>query len=239
MENILKLLGKPVISIYNGNLQGYVKNVLVDKKFEKILWLEIFDDESQDEKLVDMKSVFSLNNDAVMTKNDENTYIYNTINANCINPIGFKVYCLNGKYDSKIADLFFDEKLKINSILLQNGSTLLTKNIFNIGDNIVIKSEQNVKLSNFKPKAKIRIENNVVDQKIEAMDSKNVSTIKAHPNKILTAGYEFLIGRKVGQNIYSETKQLLIKKNSKITGQIIDIASQNGKLKELTTYSIA
>ena len=236
MENILKLLGKPVISIYDGTLEGFVKNVLVDKKLKKIMWLEIFNDESQDENVLDIKNIFALKNDAIMIKNNEKLYLSNMINTNCINPIGYKVYNINGKYESRIANFDFDENFIIKSIILQNNLVLDKKHIFNVGNGIILKTENNVKIKSFKPKAVIKT-NIKKEQKVEAMEEKNV-TIKAQPNKILTAGSEFLIGRKVGQNIYSETKQLLIKKNSKITSQIIDIASQNGRLKELTSYSV-
>lgn len=237
MENILKLLGKPVISIYDGTLEGFVKNILVDKKLKKILWLEIFDDESQDEKMLDAKSLYSLNNDAIMIKNNEKMYLSNTIDTNCINPIGYKVYGIDGKYESKISDIIFDDKFDITSIVMQNNLTLSKKQILNVGINLIIMTEKKVQIKNFKPKSKINLDIKN-EEKVESFDYNNTITIKSQPNKILTAGSEFLIGRKVGQNVYSETKQLLIKKNSRITSQIIDIASQNGKLKELTTYSV-
>ncbi|HAJ77827.1 MAG TPA: hypothetical protein DCO89_02015 [Clostridiales bacterium] len=237
MENVLKLLGKPVVSIYNGTLEGFVKNILVDKKLKKIAWLEIFDDENQDEKILDATNIYALNNDAIMIKNNEKLYVANTIDTNCINPIGYKVYNINGKYENKITDLVFDEKLYVKSIVLQDDLLLDEKSVLNVGNNIIIKTDETVKIQYFKPKSKIKLSINK-EEKVEALEEKNAVIIKSHPNKILTAGYEFLIGRKVGQNIYSETKQLLVKKNSKITNQIIDIASQNGKLKELTTYSV-
>ena len=236
MENISQLLGKPVINIYNGTLEGYVKNVLLDKKLQKILWLEIFDDNSQEEKLVSLKSVYSLNNEAIMIKNNENLFLLNTVNTDCINPIGYKIYNINGKFENKIVDAIYDEKQNIKTILLQNNTELKITEILNVGFGIIIKKDnKNVKLYCFKPKTKI-IKNINTEQKVEALRKNN--QVKQHPNKILTAGYEFLIGRKVGQNIYSENQQLLVKKNSRITNQIIDIASQNGKLKELTTYSV-
>lgn len=238
MENVSQLLGKPVISIYNGNLEGFVKNVLIDKKLKKLLWLEIFDDESQEEKLVSLKNICYLNNDAIMLKNNENIFLMNTLETNCINPIGYKVYELNGKFDDKIIDFVYDKSLNIETVILQNNKQLKIDEILNVGFGIVIKKDNsNVKLYNFKPKTKIITNDDIKEQKVEALERK-ITMVKQHPNKILTAGYEFLIGRKVGQNIYSENKQLLVKKNTKISNQVIDIASQNGKLKELTTYSV-
>ena len=239
LEYISKLLGKPVISIYNGKLEGYVKNVLVDKKLKKLVCLELFDDETQEEKLVEMKNMYSTNNDAIMLKNDEYVLLENTVFHDHINPIGFKVYTINGKYENRVKDLTFDDKLNIKEIYLQNNETLLKENILNLGDNLIIKKDNlKVKLSTFKPRLKISEIEVLEEQKVTALEQENLKPVKTQPNKILTAGYEFLIGRRVGQNIYSDTKQLLVKKNSKINSQVIDIASKNGKLKELTTFSL-
>ena len=36
MKHITDFLGKPVISLYESNIEGYVKNVVFDKTFKKI-----------------------------------------------------------------------------------------------------------------------------------------------------------------------------------------------------------
>lgn len=238
MEKISKLLGKPIINIYEGALEGYVKNVLLDEKLDKIVWLEIFDDVSQEEKIVETKNIYNLNEDAIMIKNDEHVYIAETLILKAVNPIGFKVYLSNGKYQDKIADASFDDKLNIQNIYFQNESELDKKSILSIGKNLIIqKAQPNLKISNFRPN-KVKLNNALsTGDKVEILQSETMNSTKM-PKKILTTGYEFLIGRKVGQNIYTENGGLIAKKQSKITNQIIDVASQNGKLKELTTLSL-
>ena len=236
MEKISKILGKPVISIFDGTVEGYVKNVFADKKLCKVLWLCVFDDESQEEKLVETKNVYSFCEDAVMIKNNAGTYLLGTVDLQEINPIGYKIYQLNGKQKNKIADFEIDERMNITNIFLQDGSTFDKAYILNIGKNTVIEKEnKNVSLANFRPKQpnELAIETN---QKVEILEEK--TEIKIAPKKIVTTNYDFLIGRKVGQNIYTENGQLIAKKQSRITNQIIDLASQNGKLKELTTFSL-
>ena len=237
MENISKLLGKPVISIYNGNLEGYVKNVLVDKKLQKLCWLEIFDDETQEEKIVNLKNLFNLENDAIMLKNNEQVYVLNTIDTNCINPIGFKIYDIEGTFFSKVTDLLYDDKLNVKKILLMDNGELNINEILNVGKNIIIKKENNIKLFNFKPKAKIQVNQIFSEQKVE-IQKPTKKQIKIKPKKILTANFDFLIGRKVGKTIFADNKQILIKKETLINSSVIKIASRNGKLKELTSYSI-
>ena len=236
MENVSKLLGKPVINIYDGVLEGYIKNILVNTKLEKVVWVEIFDDNTQEDKIINIKDIYYLNNDAVMIKNNSNVFIAETVNTSCINPIGYKIYTLEGKYQNKVADLIIDDKNKINKILLSDGEKLEYYSILKVGNGIIIKKEKkNMKITNFKPKS-ISSLNNWPEQSVEIMN--NTIQISTNPKKLLATGFEFLVGRKVGQNIYSENKQLIIKKQSKITPHIINIASKNGKLKELTTYSI-
>ena len=238
MENVSKFLGKPVVSIFNGNFEGYVKNVLVNKKLEKICYIEIFDDITSEEKILDVKDIHNFKNDAIMLKNSENIYIKNTIETNCVNPIGFNIFTVTGNDIGKIANLTFDNKFNIVEIILKNEKILHKQDILTVGENIVIKKDNaKIKLSNFKPKTEIQTKTNL-NQLVEIMSQNEVPVTKTHPNKILLPSYEFLIGRKVGQNIYADNGQILIKKHGKITAQIIDIASKNGKLKELTTFSV-
>ena len=236
LENISKLLGKPVIDIYEGIIEGYVKNVLIDTKLEKVVWVEIFDDESQEEKILNFKDIIYCNFDALMIKNNSNVFIAETIETSSINPIGYKIYTTDGKYENKVSDIKFDDKHKVNSILLSSGEKLDSKDILKIGNGIIIKkNNKNIKISNFKPKSFINI-NTTTEQHVEILSKKN--QLYSNPKKMLATGFDFLVGRKVGQNIYTKNKQLIIKKQSKITPHIINLASQNGKLKELTTFSI-
>lgn len=53
----------------------------------------------------------------------------------------------------------------------------------------------------------------------------------------LTANFNFLIGRKMEKNIYSQNKELIARKNVKITQDIINKAKLHCKLRELVKYS--
>lgn len=235
MEKLSKLLGKPVINIFDAQLEGYVKNILIDDKFQKALWLEIFDDENQEEKLVDAKGIYSIKQDAIMLKNGEKIFLADTVIKKEINPVGYKIYTQTGKYVDKVFDVEFDDKLRVKNIFLKTQNVLDKKMVLSIGKNIIIQKEnKNAKISSFAP-SKVKTENG--SNLVEIMETEQTKQIVV-PKKVLTTSYEFLIGRKVGQNLYAENGQLIAKKQSKITSHIIDIASQNGKLKELTAYSL-
>ncbi len=236
MERVSKFLGKPVISIYDANIEGYIKNVLLDKKMNKILWLCVFDDDSQEEKLISTASIYNFAESAVMIKNSENTFWLDTIDTKDINPIGYKVYNVDGKFVGQICDVEFNNHFTVQNIYLQNDELLEKSNILNVGEKVIIKKEnKNISISNFKPKS-IVVSSQTENIPVTILETERQE--KLTPKKVLTDGYEFLIGRKVGQNIYTENGQLIAKKNSKITAHIIDLASKNGQLKELTSYSL-
>ncbi|MBR4124519.1 MAG: hypothetical protein IKR12_03000 [Clostridia bacterium] len=235
MEKLSELLGKPVINIFEAQIEGYVKNILLDDKFQKALWLEIFDDENQEEKLVDVKSIYSFNKDAIMLKNSEHIILANTIIQKQFSLVGYKVYSQTGKFIDKVFDIEFDNRLHVKNILLKTQNILDKKLILSIGKNIIIQKEnKTTKLSTFAPN-KVKT-NSATNNLVEIMETEPKQIVV--PKKVLTTSFDFLIGRKVGQNLYAENGQLIAKKQSKITSHIIDAASQNGKLKELTTYSL-
>ena len=239
LKKVSNLIGKPVVSIFDGNIDGYVKGVFVDRRLSKITMLSIFDDESQVEKFANLTDLVALDGDAIMLKNNQSIMLAETFAFEDINLIGFKVFDIEGKYLGKIADVEFDEKLTLQDIVLQDKQILKKSNVLKVGNNLLITYlEKRVTISCYKPKTKF-FDKTTKNVKVEIQENTHKERkTRAYPKKVLTRGYEFLIGRKVGKNIYTENHQLIAKKQSKITSQTIDTASQNGKLKELTTYSI-
>lgn len=57
------------------------------------------------------------------------------------------------------------------------------------------------------------------------------------PNRTIM-NYNFLINRKVSKNIVNFNGEIIIKENQIINSKILDIARINGKIRELTKYSI-
>lgn len=55
----------------------------------------------------------------------------------------------------------------------------------------------------------------------------------------LTANFNFLIGRKMERNVYSQNKELIARKNVKVTQDIVNKAKLHCKLRELVKYSKA
>lgn len=241
MEKISLLIGKPVVSIFDGNLEGYVLSVLFDKKMNKLQWIVFFDDETQEEKIVEAKSIYRIGQDAIMTKNTQNILLMDTLQDGGINIIGYSFFDIKGKLLNKISDVEIDENYKCKSIILKDNTSINQSEILSIGKSVVIKKDAKVKLSNFCPKVRIRSTKKDEQINVQIQEKpENISTVvNPIPKKILTSNYNFLIGRKLGKNIYSDAGNLIAKINTKITSQTIDFASKNGKLRDLTVCSIA
>ena len=153
LEKISSIIGKPVISIFDGNLEGYIKNVYVDKNFKKIKWLCVFDNETEEEKLINTKSIYNLNFDAIMIKNSSQTYPMESIDIDCINPIGYKIYRSSGKETGKVTDFYYDEKFNVKSLFINNQTIYDSISILKVGKNLIIEKETDTeKLCNFGPK---------------------------------------------------------------------------------------
>lgn len=236
MKTLSNLIGKPIISIYNGQIEGYVKNLLFDKKLTKVVFLQFFDDNTQEEKLLQTKTIYKFGQDAIIIKNDSEVIIDTVDISNYINPINLEVYSLDGNKKGKIVDVALNE-CKVDNLILQNNKVLAINNVLNVGKNVVIlKNElKKVKITDFKNKTKfVKVNSNI---KVEMQNGSTIITPQK-PKKILTNNIDFLIGRKTNKNIYADNGELIVKKQTKVTSSIIDIVCKYGKLKELTSNSI-
>lgn len=237
LKKISVLVGKPIVSIFEGKMIGYVKNVIFDDKINKIDWIEFFDEENENEFVISAKDVYAID-DIITIKNNDCVIPKNIVALEEKNPINFSVVSVDGKNVGKIIDIELDDKLKIDCFVINNNSKILPNQMLNIGKNIaVLQPEKTTKISHYKPNTKI-FTKNVKTNNLVTIENKSFNQNKITvPKKILTDNFSFLIGRKLDKNIYTDNKQLIAKKHSIITSQIIDVASKNGKLKELTYSS--
>ena len=238
MKTLSSLIGKPIISIYNGKIEGYVKNLLFDKKLNKLCYLQFFDDNTQEEKLVQSKSVYKVGQDAIILKNDADIILDTIDISNFINPTNFDVYSLDGNKLGKVNDIAITDNNKIENLILNNQNKLTTNSILNVGENVIIlKAEhQKVKITDFKNKSKIVKWLNK-DIKVETQNGVTIITPQK-PKKMLTNNFNFLLGRKTTKSIYADNGELLVKKQTKITNNVIEIVCKYGKLKDLTANSV-
>ena len=99
MKKLTDFLGKPVISLYEGNIEGYVKNVVFEKGMKKIKYFVLFEDNDfQDEKMLESSKIYKYLSDAIIIKNNSALELKKDEVFNIENHINCKVYESNGKY---------------------------------------------------------------------------------------------------------------------------------------------
>ena len=265
MKNIADLLGKPVISIYESETMGIIKNVVFNDDFKKVKYLVLFNDsELQEEYVIKASDIYCFGKDALMVKNNECLILKTNLEIIDNNPMNYLAYKINGELVGKIIDIVIDDKNHIKKLLLTNGQQIDIKLVAKNGKGILLvqDDEKLVRISNFKRKtAKTEITEKIIVKALEDNSKENELKIKqlesqSETNTIIpiepkkkvvldsndlpsktTTKDNFLIGRKVSKNIYSFNNEIIIKKGIRITDKIILKAKEFSKLKELAIFS--
>lgn len=158
MKRITEFLGKPVISLLEGNIEGYVKNVVFDKTLKKVKYLVIFEDnEFQDEKMLETSKIFNIGENAIVIKNNSCLELVKQEALPITNHINCKVYTTLGKYVGIIADIEIDDDFATQSVLLTNQTILYPSNFLSFGQDIFVMQDASkiVKIANIKKRDKL------------------------------------------------------------------------------------
>lgn len=251
MKKITDFLSKPVLSLLESSIEGYVKNVVFDSTFKKMKYLVIFEDnEFQEEKILDVSKIYSFGDNAIIVKNNLALVLKQTEILEIENHINCKVYTSAGQFVGIIADVELNDRNYVENVVLTNEQRLLPSQFFNFGQDVffINTATKTVKLSQLKHKtvpaitetssinSLVEIQETVQSNEIEST-KKYVFTKNSIPKKITTSNSDFLIGRKTTKTIYSSNNEVIVKKNIVITKKIIEQASIFNKLRELAIYS--
>ena len=237
MAKVSNIISSFVVSIYNGQTEGVVSNILFNEK-KKAKYLII----SQNDEtflMLDTKDIYAFGDGAVLIKNSQVLNMYeNKIleSKNCFSPINSIVVNLDGNFLGYVSDIDLDNKYSIVSISVGNDKTIKLCDVLNVTDSAILTclGIKKPKISNFKASNILQtVENNI---KVTIQDDiKPVETIL--PTRSIT-NYNFLLNRKVNRDIQNFNGEIIIKENQIINTKILDIARINGKIRELTKYSI-
>lgn len=180
MKNLTNFLGKPVISLYEGNIEGYVKNVIFDKSLKKLKYFVLFeDDEFQDEKMLEISKVYNFNHDAIIIKNNSALELKKEEVFGISNHINCKVYSSNGEYLGLISDIILNDDLTTNKVILSTNLELLPSQFLTFGQDLFIKQDDDnvIKLSNIRKRDNIFKSNSQVETKVSILPKvENMST---------------------------------------------------------------
>lgn len=261
MKKISNLLGKPVLSLYESRTEGFVKNVVFDKGLKKLKWIIFFEDnEFQEEKIVSTASIYSFGENAIIVKNEDSINLKEEIILELNNPINNPVYTTKGKFLGNVADVVLNDKLFVENLILDNSLSISNNQIAVSSPNtlIVQDEEKTIRISNFKKRGmpnknsaistqevkilpKVEIQSTIIDmadKTTEQPATKYTFGNNSLPLHLSSSNCQFLIGRKAEKNIYADNRELIIKKNTKITKKTVESAKSYGKLRELTMFSL-
>ena len=243
MFKLSNIVGKPIISLYNGQIEGIITNAIFDKKLQKVKYFLIIN-ETNDETLelnstLLTKDIYHIGQDAIVIKN--NSYImYSNLSDETklsINPINCDIFTTLGEKIGVVKDVIFDEHFNVINLELADNNTISIKNIANYSNELIIMQDEtkSINISKFGyKKPKIQNTNEVV--KILRKDNQLSTRPTTLPQKI-TIRTDLMIGRTINENIYSQSKEIIAKKGTIISQKIIDNAKKYGKIKELYMFS--
>ncbi len=254
MNKLSNILGRPIISLYNGQIEGTIINASFDKKMQKIKYLLILnepietttDDVLNEIKVLPTKEVYNIGQDAIVVRNNSCISNYSSLEPNIqyMNPINAEVYTVLGTRLGKILDINFDDSFNVISCAIDNDTNILIEKLAVLGDGLVLMQDKDkvVSINRFnikKPKIKETNEPIKILRNDISLDKHTINLDKmptALPLKI-TGSADLLLGRVVTQTLYNHSKEIIAKKGSIITANTIKSAKQNGKIKELYIFS--
>lgn len=234
MAKVSNIISSFVVSIFNGQTEGVVSNILFneDKKAKYL----IISQNDETFLMLDTNDIYALGEGAVLIKNSQVLNIYENKaleRENCFSPINSIVVNLDGNFLGYVSDIELSSKYSINSISVGSDKTIKLCDVLNVTDSAIITclGHKKPKLTEFQ--TSIDIPNTPNDVKVY---------IQTKPETILptrsVTNYNFLLNRKVNQNILNFNGEIIIKENQIINTKILDIARINGKIRELTKYSV-
>ncbi len=258
MYNTTEIISKPVINLYNGKLEGTVKNICFDSKFKKATNLILFEDEDGEECILNINKVYKIGTNAITIKNSEGllpTLFASKVDYN--NQINNEVYNLEGEKLGIVTDIVLGDNYKIEKILV-DGKEFNPSAVISFGENNLIINSSGAKYSkdSYKPKITqkpkqldlIKIlpkipepsEDKIPKIEFNDLDIKPKQNYKISENPLpqrMITSQNYLLGRKLSKTIYGTNNEIIAKKDCLITEKILLSAKTHNKLVELAVFS--
>lgn len=213
MFKATNIIGVQVISVYEGQVEGYVKNLIFSSDYKKLKSIIVCDSKIEEKQyMLDVKDILSLQ-DIVLIKNS--SILKGVSNQQDNSPINLPAFLTSGKKLGIISDVILDEKFSIFKFETSEGEA--ENNIAKISKDLILfnNGDTNIKYYNCKPK------------------QEKISAITTVSNQSASINIPFLIGKKVIKDIFTFNNEIIIKNGNVVTEKVIQLAKINGKLREL------
>ena len=235
MSKVSNIISSYVVSVYNGQIEGIVNNILFNNK-KQAKYLVISQNDEQF-LVLETKDIYKTGEGAVIVKNSDVLSLMESSELKmkeCFSPINSIVVSIDGNYIGHVSDIELDNKYNIKNFIV-DGQVFDLNKVINISESAIIINTLDIKtnLSKFKSKTKIVIGNErISNQTVSVMSNQTIL-----PNRTML-NYNFLIGRKVSKDILNFNGEIIIKENQTVNSKVLDIARINGKLRELIKVSM-
>lgn len=235
MSKVSNIISSYVVSVYNGQIEGIVNNILFNNK-KQAKYLVISQNDEQF-LVLETKDIYKTGEGAVIVKNSDVLSLMESSELKmkeCFSPINSIVVSIDGNYIGHVSDIELDNKYNIKNFIV-DGQVFDLNKVINISESAIIINTLDIKtnLSKFKSKTKIVIGNErITNQTVSVMSNQTIL-----PNRTML-NYNFLIGRKVSKDILNFNGEIIIKENQTVNSKVLDIARINGKLRELIKVSM-
>ncbi|MDR1094052.1 MAG: hypothetical protein LBL66_07890 [Clostridiales bacterium] len=156
MVKLSEFLGKPLISLYEGRLEGVVMGAAFEKPLKKAQWLLLLDerDEDCDKKTVALADVYALGENAVMIKSGNAVKDARAVGFEENNPLGHTVYTAGGKLLGAVEDVVLGPKYAVEALLYGGGIRIGMKELLTAGTDIMVAGDGDKPVKLAKPAAK-------------------------------------------------------------------------------------
>ncbi len=222
MKNLKDIFGLKVISFEQGEALGYVLDICLDEKLNRLVGLVIVDNESENEYFLPVEKIKAQNEEGVFIATASDTQ---ASMQEMNNPIGKIVYDKTGANLGKVIDLTLLGR-KIDKIITSKGE-IKQKYIETSGRDYLIFSRKTSKKKtgtiNFQPKFELKLTGNV-----KIMSAPQIST----PSKVVVEP-SMLLNKTTTSDIFGYNNEIIIKKNEIITQKTIEKAKKHNKLNYL------
>ncbi len=230
---VSEIISKEIISIYECESVGTVKDVCFNKLLKKVNGFVFFNDDSDLDCYIPTSKIYKLYDEGILIKNTRKIeYFYDESN----NPINKKVFSIAGKDCGKIVEIEITQEGNVEYMLTSKGEQINPDNILTNGINIILIKEQDQKISisSFKPKDKIEVSHENLQVKIVKMpiiEEQEFSPISTPPK--ITTNTSSLLGKRAKRTIMGLNNEVIVKQNQLISQYTLNLAKKHNKTNEL------
>lgn len=235
MNKVSKLISSTIISLFESNEVGIVYNIVFDPKTRKCKYILVLDEENNIIYNLKFTDIVNFGSDCAYIKNMSKMELWSNFDYSktATSPLNKKVYDIGGKYVGSCIDAEIDDSGNIENIILES-MVVPSSKIINFGS-VIIVGDSKVNINKYKPSSNIKTACPKEDKRVKILDNET-SESNFPQNKIITDS-RFLIGRKIIQDILAFNGELIARSGATITKDILNRASNYGKLVEVARYS--